>query len=326
MPVHLNVLDCIKNGGGKAISIEIEPPKLGSPREAILQVIDPLVKMGVCYINITYHSARLVEHVEVAGRKHPLFQRLHPGTSGIAGAILERYSQYNVFPVPHLICTGFTKYDTEDFLHELACLGVCNVLALRGDGRRDQKGNIMPFETTPGGHSYALDLIKQISQLKKGQYLNSFSGTPLHFVVGAACYPESNSGNNSLEKDLDILQKKIDAGTDYFVSQMFFDCNAYENFINAAQRKGICKTIIPGIKPLTLLKHLELLPKVFSCAIPHELKQRVEKHQDSKEDIRKVGIDWCIEQCHKLRALGAPSLHFYASRKSPIQDIIQALV
>lgn len=319
----MSVLDCVKNGDGKTISIEIEPPKIGYTREDIFNTLDPLAKLGIKFIDITYHSPRIVDYVESSGKSFALYQRLHPGTSGMAGAILERYAQYKIFPVPHLICTGFTRYDTEDFLHELACLGVTNVLALRGDGSRDPNGNILPFEKSPGGHGNAYELINQIVQLREGKYCGVVTGKPMNFEVGAACYPEGHPDRGPDNIDLEWLKKKGDQGADYFITQMFFDCDHYEKFLDLAEAKGIKQPIIPGIKPLTVYGHLEALPKIFSCKLPSKLRSRVEKFKGKKEDIRKVGIEWCVEQCKRLREIGAPSLHFYAARKAPIKEIIE---
>ncbi|MFT4551774.1 MAG: methylenetetrahydrofolate reductase (NADPH) [Chlamydiales bacterium] len=319
----MSVLNCLKNGDGKTISIEIEPPKIGYTREDIFKTLDPLAKLGIKFIDITYHSPRIVDYVESEGDRFALYQRLHPGTSGMAGAILERYAKYKIFPVPHLICTGFSRYDTEDFLHELACLGVTNVLALRGDGSREPCGNILPFKQSPGGHHFAYELINQIVQLREGKYCGVLTGKPMDFEVGAACYPEGHPDRGTDNIDLEWLKKKADQGADYFISQMFFDCDLYEKFLDLAEAKGIKQPIIPGIKPLTIYRHLDALPKIFSCRLPPELRSRVEKFKDSKEDVRKVGIEWCIEQCIRLREIGAPSLHFYAARNAPIKEIIE---
>lgn len=321
----MKVLDCIKNGKGRTTSIEIEPPKLGYSREDLLKTIDPLAKLGIKYIHITHHSPSIVDYIHFEGKKLPMYQRLHPGTSGIAGAILKRYAKYRVFPIPHLICTGLTQYDTEDFLHELACLGIQNILALRGDGKKNEHGSIMPFQKQPGGHRYANELIHQISQLKQGKYLKNKTGTPLNFEIGAACYPEGHPESLSMKSEIQHLKTKASMGAEYFVTQMFYDCNVYETFINHTTQLGIHQPIIPGIKPITNYKHLKTLPKIFGCKIPKKLQEQVECYKNNHDDIRKVGIEWCVKQSLYLRALKAPSLHFYASRNAPIKEVIEIL-
>lgn len=321
----MKVLDCIKNGNRNLVSIEVEPPKIGHSRTDIFNIVDPLVHLGVKFINITYHSSRIVEHVETKKKKFTLYQRLHPGTSGIAGAIVERYAKYEAFPIPHLICTGFSKYDIEGFLHELACLGIDNVLALRGDGKRNEKGEIMSFEPSPGGYSHSNELIRQIAALRKGEYLRKRKGQILDFGIGTACYPEGHPESKSIEDELHWLKVKADAGADYFITQMFFDCDAYENFLNRTAKKGIRQAIIPGLKPLTTYRQINTLPKSFSCSIPKNLREKIEKYRDSEEDVRKIGIEWCIEQCMELKHMEAPGLHFYASRNAPVKEVIEIL-
>lgn len=321
----MKVVDCIKAAGGNAISVEIEPPRIGHTRQDVFDMLDPLVELGISYVNITYHGARIVDHSWVNGKKFPLYQRLHPGTSGIAGAIAERYQHRGIFPVPHVICTGFTRYDTEDFLHELACLGVTEVLALRGDSPRGEDGQVLPFSQLPGGHAHATQLIEQIQALTRGQYSGAKSGHPIQFGIGAACYPEGHPESRSLDEDMYYTKAKVDMGAEYLVSQMSFDTDAYARFQDNAQRIGINVPIIPGIKPLTSYRHLSILPDWFHCHIPDKLREAVENAKDHPEDIRKIGIEFCLRQCERLKELGAPSLHFYAARKAPIRQIIRQL-
>jgi methylenetetrahydrofolate reductase (NADPH) len=322
----MRVLDALTRGDGNCFSVEVEPPSLGQSLADLFDLTDPLVERGIRYIDITYHAEHIVGYVTHHGQRFPVSQRKKPGTAGVAGAIRERYKHRGVEPVPHVICTGFTQYATEEYLVELAFLGIENVVALRGDGLKGPDGQSLPFIPTVGGHAYADGLIKQIVNLGKGIYASAHEGHPLAFCIGAACYPEGYSTATDWDKELEWLKVKVDTGADYLVTQMFFANEAYWRFVERSHHVGINVPIVPGIKPLTTLKHLEVLPQVFGCTLPEALVKRIDKHRENRDDIRKVGIDWSVEQCVALRAAGAPSLHFYAARRSPVKEIIEQLL
>lgn len=307
------------------ISIEIEPPSLGKGVADAFEMLDPLVELGITHIDITYHAEQIISYVTHHGTAFPISQRKKPGTAGVAGAIRERYKARGVEPVPHVICTGFTPHNTEEYLVELAFLGIENVVALRGDALKGPDGTSLPFTPAPGGHAHAEGLIRQIADLKQGHYIGAHTGEPIEFCIGAACYPEGYAPSIAWEDELRWLKGKTDAGAEYLITQMFFDNDAYWKFIDRARQAGIEVPIVPGLKPLTTHRHLTILPTIFGCAIPAALSEKVDRYKDSKDDIRKIGVQWCLEQCEALRAGGVPSLHFYAARRAPIREVLKQL-
>lgn len=320
----MKVIDALKQRTENLISVEIEPPAVGCSIQEVFGILDPLIEGGIAYVDITYHPEEIVGHTEVNGTAFPVARRKKPGTVGVAGAILGRYGIKGIAPVPHVICTGFTKYMTEEYLIELGFLGIQNVMALRGDpvGGASMHHDFFP---APGGHAHANELVTQIADLKKGFYVGAKSGEPIDFCVGAGCYPEGHAESKSLDDEITWLKAKVNAGVDYLTTQMFFDNEAYYHFVNRCERAGITLPIVPGLKPLTTANQIVVLPEIFSCSIPHALAARVHKYRESPEDIRSVGVEWCLEQCTDLRKNGAPSLHFYAARNTPIEEIIKAL-
>jgi methylenetetrahydrofolate reductase (NADPH) len=320
----MRVIDALR-GDGRSTSVEIEPPAIGGGIAEVFAMLDPLVELGIRYVDITYHAEQIVGYIEHNGTAFPVSQRKKPGTVGIAGAIRERYRARGVEPVPHVICTGFTQYATEEYLVELAFLGIENVLALRGDAPRGPDGAPLPFTPAPGGHAYAQGLIRQIANLKQGLYVGAREGQPIDFCIGAACYPEGYTPSIAWEDELRWLKAKVEAGAEYLVTQMFFDNDAYWRFVRRVRQAGIEVPIVPGIKPLSTYRHLTALPAIFGCAIPPALRQRVERYRNSPDDIRKVGVQWCLEQCAALRAAGTPGLHFYAARRGPIREVLKQL-
>lgn len=245
---------------------------------------------------------------------------MRPGTVGICAAIKHKY---NVDTIPHVLCGGFSKEETEYLLVDCHYLGIENVMALRGDAMSHQKF----FEPSNGGHHYACDLVKQIQNLNKGKYLHDVieADDKADFCVGVAGYPEKHVEAPSLNSDLKRLKEKVDAGADYVVTQMFFDNSKYFEFVKEARNAGIDVPIIPGIKPIAISRHLQMLPQVFKIDIPEPLISAVEKCKNNKE-VRQVGIEWCIQQSKELMEGGAPVLHYYSMGKSSnIEQIAKAV-
>ena len=307
----------------KSFSIEIEPPNLGRSIKDVFEMLDPLVALGVEYVDITYHPEQIVGHEQLNGEKVPIYQRKKPGTAGVAGAILGKYNN-RIQPVPHVICTGFTKYETEEYVIELSYLGVENMLALRGDSAKGPNDESLPFIPVKGGHSHASELIQQIINLRKGAYVGAKEGGAIDFCIGAGCYPEMHPESFSLEQDILFLKKKVEAGAEYLTTQLFFDNEKFYAFIDEARKHGIDVPILPGLKPITQASHLASLPQIFSCTFPQGLQERISKAED-KEEAKKIGIDHCIQQSQDLLNNGFTHLHFYAARKAPIEEIIKAL-
>ncbi|NVJ89656.1 MAG: methylenetetrahydrofolate reductase [NAD(P)H] [Flavobacteriaceae bacterium] len=306
----MKVTEHIKKAKGKTLfSFEIIPPKKGNSIQELYDNINPLMEFKPPFIDVTTSREEYV-YVEKNGLLDRKVTRMRPGTVGICAAIKHKY---DVDTVPHVLCGGFTKEETEYLLVDCHYLGIQNVMALRGDAMSHQKY----FEVSKGGHQYARDLVNQIQDLNKGKYLHEVIETTdcADFCIGVAAYPEKHIEAPSLQSDLKRLKEKVDAGADYVVTQMFFDNQKYFDFVDAAKAIGINVPIIPGIKPLAIKKHLNLLPQVFKIDIPEVLINEVEKCKDNKE-VRQVGIEFAIQQSKELLAAGAPVLHYYSMGKS----------
>jgi len=306
----MKVTDHIKQANGKTLfSFEIVTPVKGKNIQDLYNNIDPLMEFNPPFIDVTTSREEYV-YVEKNGLLDRKTVRKRPGTFGISVSLKHKY---NVDPVPHILCGGFTKEETEYMLVDCHYLEIDNVVALRGDAMKHQKY----FEPTKGGHTYASDLVSQISDLNKGKFLHEKSLTEFktNFCIGVAGYPEKHMEAPSLQTDLKRLKAKVDAGADYVVTQMFFDNNKYFEFVKLAKESGIDIPIIPGIKPLAVERHLQLLPHVFSIDLPEDLITAVETCKDNKA-VRQVGVEWAIQQSKELKAAGVPVLHYYSMGKS----------
>ena len=322
----MRVVDLLRMGNGRVISVEIEPPTLGKSIDGVFKVLDPLVEAGIRYVNITYHAEHLVGYVEDNNGRYPVSQRRRPGTVGVAGAIQARYASQKMEAVPHVICTGFTKYDVEEYLIDLRFLGIENVMALRGDAPKGPDEEKLPFTRMPGGYAHANELIEQIVKLRKGKYVGAKEGDPIDFCIGAACYPEGHPESKFPEEELQWLKAKVDAGAEYLVTQMFFDNDAYRQFAEETKRLGIEIPIVPGIKPLSSRRHLETLPSTFHCSVPEELRTEVLKQGYDEKKVRKIGVDWCVEQCRGLIEYGVPGIHLYATRSPAVREVAERIL
>jgi methylenetetrahydrofolate reductase (NADPH) len=306
----MKITDHIKNANGKTLfSFEIIPPKKGNSIQELYNNIDPLMEFNPPFIDVTTSREEYV-YIDKDGLLDRKITRMRPGTVGICAAIKHKY---DVDTVPHVLCGGFTKEETEYVLVDCHYLGIDNVMALRGDAMSHQKY----FEASKGGHQYAAGLVSQIKNLNCGKYLHDVieSDNCADFCIGVAGYPEKHLEAPSLQTDLKRLKEKVDAGADYVVTQMFFDNQKYFAFVDAAKKAGINVPIIPGIKPLAVKRHLQLLPQVFRIDLPENLINEVEKCKTNK-DVRQVGIEFAIQQSKELLAAGVPVLHYYSMGKS----------
>lgn len=306
----MKITDHINNAQGKTLfSFEIIPPRKGNHIQDLYQNIDPLMEFKPPFIDVTTSREEYV-YIEKDGLLDRKITRMRPGTVGICAALKHKY---NVDTVPHVLCGGFTREETEYLLVDCHYLGIDNVMALRGDAMRHQKY----FESSKGGHMYAKDLVDQIQGLNKGKYLHDVieANHKADFCVGVAGYPEKHIEAPSLQSDLKRLKEKVEAGADYVVTQMFFDNKKYFEFVEAARSIGIDVPIIPGIKPIAVKRHLQLLPQVFKIDLPEDLIEEVEKCKDNKA-VRQVGVEWCIDQSKELFEAGVPVLHYYSMGKS----------
>ena len=317
----MKVTEHIKNANGKTLfSFEIIPPKKGNNIQDLYSNIDPLMEFNPPFIDVTTSREEYVYIDKGNGLLDRKITRMRPGTVGICAAIKHKY---NIDTVPHVLCGGFTKEETEYVLVDCHYLGIDNVMALRGDAMNHQKY----FTPNEGGNHYATELVAQIKDLNNGKYLHDVIETnhKSDFCVGVAGYPEKHLEAPSLQTDLKRLKEKVDAGADYVVTQMFFDNQKYFQFVEAAKKAGIYVPIIPGIKPLAVQRHLQLLPQVFKIDLPESLISEVEKCKSNK-DVRQIGVDWAIQQSKELLAAGVPVLHYYSMGKSDnIQAIASAL-
>lgn len=297
-------------------AFELLPPLKGDDINTLFNTVDKLKVFNPAYINITYHRED-VKYVERAdGLLERRISKKRPGTVAIAAALM---AKYNIEVVPHLICGGFSKYDTEDALIDLSFLGIDNVLALRGDNLKNEK----IFKPSVNGHSNAIDLVKQVINMNSGAYVDTEveNSHPTNFCVGVAAYPEKHIESPNLDMDIAYLKAKVNAGADYIVTQMFFDNSHYFNLVERCRREGITVPIIPGIKPFSTKSQLSMLPQIFHVDIPQELALAVEAAKDNKE-VRKIGIEWAIKQCKELKANNVPVIHFYTMGKA---DNIEAI-
>jgi len=312
----MKVTDHIKQANGKTLfSFEIIPPKKGNSIQQLYNNIDPLMEFKPPFIDVTTSREEYV-YIEKKGLLDRKITRMRPGTVGICAAIKHKY---DVDTVPHVLCGGFTKEETEYLLVDCHYLGLDNVMALRGDAMNHQKY----FEAAKGGHLYAKELVVQIQNLNTGKYLHDVMEVDdkADFCIGVAGYPEKHIEAPSLQTDLKRLKEKVDAGADYVVTQMFFDNQKYFDFVKIAREAGIDVPIIPGIKPIAVKSHLQLLPQVFKLDLPEDLIEAVDKCKDNKA-VRQVGVEWAIKQSEELQASGVPVIHFYSMGKS---DNIKAI-
>ncbi len=316
----MKIPDHLLSSGNPKVSFEILPPTKGSSIREIFDTLDPLMEFNPPYINITYHQPELVLKKRENGLLEQKVVRKRPGTVAISSAIKNKYM---VDVVPHLICGGFTREDTEDALIDLHYLGIHNILIVRGDAD-PFTGKFAPV---PEGNEHAIDLLRQVIDMNDGRYLDDEleNPTPTTFSVGVAGYPEKHSEAPNLDTDLRHLKAKVDAGAEYVVTQMFFDNRKYFEFVQKCRDLGITVPIIPGLKPVSIKKHLNLLPQTFKVDLPNELASEMERCNDNKS-VRELGIEWAIHQSRELLAAGVPIIHFFTmGRADNIRRIAENL-
>ncbi len=316
----MKVTDHIKKAKGKTLfSFELIPPQKGRSIQELYDNIDPLMEFDPPFIDVTTSREEFI-YIDKDGLLDKKLTRMRPGTVGICASIKHKY---NVDTIPHVLCGGFTKEETEYLLVDCHYLGIDNIMALRGDAMKEEKY----FTPTNGGHCYANELVEQIVNMNKGQFLHEVIETDnkSDFCVGVAGYPEKHMEAPSMDSDIRRLKDKVDAGADYVVTQMFFDNKRYIDFVERAKEAGITVPIIPGIKPVAVKRHLQLLPQVFKLDMPDELVQAVEKCKTNKE-VREVGVEFAIQQSKELMEYGVPVLHYYSMGKSDnIKKIASAI-
>ncbi len=302
----MSVIDIINNRKGTAFSFELLPPLKGNNIDKLYDAIDTLREFEPAYINITDHRSEYVFKDLGGGIYTRQRLRRRPGSVAVAAAIKNKY---DITVVPHVLCSGFTREDTEYELLDLQFLGIYDLLVLRGDKAPDEKG----FTPEKGGNAHALDLAYQIQDFNRGIFVDGSQMlvTKTPFSFGVACYPEKHEESPNLERDIYWLKMKQEAGALYAVTQLFYDNSKYFSFVERAKGAGVTIPIIPGIKPLSKKSQLTVIPKTFKVDLPKELTDEILRCQNDDE-VKCLGIDWGIRQCKELRQAGVPSLHFYA--------------
>lgn len=313
----MRIIDIINESRNPIFSFEILPPLKGNSINKVFNIIERLKRFDPKFVNITSHHSEYVYKEQPDGSIRRVSILKRPGTVAIAAAIQNRYG---LIPVPHIICKGFTKEETEYALLDLNFLGINNLLVLRGD----EKGEIRLNDPNLY-NEHATDLQEQINLFNKGIGLEgtTIQGIETPFSYGMACYPEKHEEAPNMVSDLHYLKKKVENGADYFVTQMFFDNEKYFSFVRRCREEGINVPILPGLKPVARKAHLSMLPKTFRSDIPEELAERI---RDCKTDaeVKEVGIDWTIRQAKELLENGAPGIHFYTmSVSESVQKIAE---
>jgi methylenetetrahydrofolate reductase (NADPH) len=315
----MTVIEKINSAKGPLFTFELLPPLKGHSIERTYAAIDRLIEYEPAYINFTSHRNETLFRERPDGLIEKRVVRLRPGTIALAAAV--KY-KYDIPVVPHILCGGFTKEETENVLIEMRFLGIDDVLALRGD---PQKGS-RTFIPEKNGHTYTYELVQQITDMNKGKYLeeNLENADPTRFCIGVAGYPEKHFEAANRQIDMLNLKQKVDAGASYIVTQMFFDNNKFCRFRDECRKIGITIPIIPGIKPISALKDITLLPQTFHIDLPNELFAAVKKCK-TDDEAREVGIEWATMQSKELMKLDIPGIHFYTlGRSDNIARIVKA--
>jgi len=317
----MKVIDHLKRASGKTLfSIEILPPLKGENIKTLYDNMDPLMEFKPPFIDVTYHREEYVYKKKEGGLLEKRSTRKRPGTVGICAAL---QAHYQVDTVPHIICGGFSKEETENALIDLHFLGIDNVLALQGDAIKSE-GRFAP---EPDGHRFASELLEQVVAMNQGKFLDEDleNASPTNFCIGVAGYPEKHFAAPNLKMDIKYLKLKVDLGAEYIVTQMFFDNQKYFEFVRLCREAGINVPIIPGIKPITTKSQTSVLPTVFHIDLPEELSEEVERCKDNAA-VKQVGVEWAVKQSKELIKFGVPTLHFYSMGKSdPIYRIAKEL-
>jgi methylenetetrahydrofolate reductase (NADPH) len=312
----VKVIEHLANATRPLVSVEIIPPRRGGNVERIHEAVSSLLPYEPPFIDITSHAAATVWDEVPGGTFRRRVTRKAPGTFGLCAAIKYRF---DIDPVPHVLCNGFTREETEDALIELHYLGIENVLTIRGDGDR---------RTPPEGRSVnanALDLVGQVAAMNRGEYLEELEeATPSDFCIGVACYPEKHEEAPNLERDIAFLLEKQRAGADYAVTQLFYDNEAFFRFAKAARDQGVTIPIVPGLKILTRRTHVSSIPRTFNVSVPEGLVAEVAAAADDR--VAEVGIRWAYEQTIQLFEQGVPSAHFYVMQDTgPLVSLLEML-
>lgn len=314
----MKVVEHLEQATEPLISYEIIPPTRGGSSAGVFQTIENVLPFHPPFIDVTSHAAEVELEEQPGGVFRRKIKRKRPGTIGLCAAIEHRFQ---IDTVPHLLCRGFSRQETEDALIELNYLGIENVLAIRGDDTGYRK-ELLNGRTR---NEYAVELVRQITEMNRGQYLEELvDAEPANFCIGVAGYPEKHFEAPNLEWDIQHVKEKVEAGADYIVTQMFFDNRHYFQYVKKCRAAGIQVPIIPGLKILTSKRHLNILPKYFHVDLPEELSREVDAAADDR--VKDIGVEWAVRQSLDLLDNGVPSLHFYIMQNSTIVTRVVAQV
>jgi len=317
----MKVIEHINQAQKTLVSFEILPPLKGKGINALWEHLDPLMDFNPSFINVTYHRSESMFKKKTDGTFEKVEVRKRPGTVGICAAIMNRYK---VDAVAHLICGGFSRQETEDALIDLAFLGIDNVLVLRGDAAKNESS----FEPEPGGNRYAIDLMRQVINMNNGIYLEEDlkNAVKTNFCIGVAGYPEKHFEAPNMKSDLQFLKAKVDAGAEYITTQMFFDNQKYFEFVKCCRDVGINIPVVPGLKPISSKKQLNVIPRTFHVDIPEDLYNAICKAKNDAE-VEQIGMEWMLQQSKELKKAGVPVLHYYTLGKPQIvAQVVKELI
>ena len=307
----MKVSQYFENAGDSTLfSFEVLPPLKGQHIQTLFDHIDPLMEFNPPFIDVTYHREEFEYKKLPNGLLERKTVRKRPGTVGICAAL---QNKYKIDAVPHIICGGFTKEETENALIDLNFLGIDNIMVLQGDARKPDRD----FKPEEGGHAYASELLEQVVDLNRGIFLDDELEQAHHsdFCIGVSGYPEKHMAAPNLELDMKYLKQKVDKGADYIVTQMFFDTQKYIDFVTKCREIDITIPIVPGLKPITSLRQLTILPQIFHIDLPFDLTNALEKAKNN-DQAKEIGIEWAIQQSKELIEFGVPTLHYYSMGKS----------
>ena len=307
----MKVTQYFENAGDSTLfSFEVLPPLKGQHIQTLFDHIDPLMEFNPPFIDVTYHREEFEYKKLPNGLMERKTVRKRPGTVGICAAL---QNKYKIDAVPHIICGGFTKEETENALIDLNFLGIDNIMVLQGDARKPDRD----FKPEEGGHTYASELLEQVVELNRGIFLDDELEQAHHsdFCIGVSGYPEKHMAAPNLELDMKYLKQKVDKGADYIVTQMFFDTQKYIDFVTKCREMDITIPIVPGLKPITSLRQLTILPQIFHIDLPYDLSNALEKAKNN-DQAKEIGIEWAIQQSKELIEFGVPTLHYYSMGKS----------
>ena len=307
----MKVTQYFENAGDSTLfSFEVLPPLKGQHIQTLFDHIDPLMEFNPPFIDVTYHREEFEYKKLPNGLLERKTVRKRPGTVGICAAL---QNKYKIDAVPHIICGGFTKEETENALIDLNFLGIDNIMVLQGDARKPDRD----FKPEEGGHTYASELLEQVVELNRGIFLDDELEQAHHsdFCIGVSGYPEKHMAAPNLELDMKYLKQKVDKGADYIVTQMFFDTQKYIDFVTKCREMDINIPIVPGLKPITSLRQLTILPQIFHIDLPYDLSNALEKAKNN-DQAKEIGIEWAIQQSKELIEFGVPTLHYYSMGKS----------